>query len=95
MRGTYPRAARGRIVLQRLDPSRGWRNVARARVRAARASRRLARRSQRTHEPARRARARAGAAEDAPVAFVNVYRPAKATFFGPGLWGNPTYCGQS
>jgi len=35
-----------------------------------------------------------GAAAAAPVAFVNVYRPALATYFGPGLYGNKTYCGQ-
>ncbi|MEY2441318.1 MAG: rare lipoprotein, partial [bacterium] len=28
------------------------------------------------------------------VAFVNVYRPALATYYGPGLYGNKTYCGQ-
>ena len=39
-------------------------------------------------------RASAHAAQTAPVAVVNVYRPAMATFFGPGLYGNATYCGQ-
>ena len=96
VRGTFPRAARRRIVLQRLDPRRGWRNVARGRVRRTtrfavtwRADRsgRLSLRV--TH--ARRLRA----ADAAPVALVNVYRPASATFFGPGLFGNQTFCGQT
>ena len=96
VRGTYPRAARRRIVLERLDPKRGWRTVARGRVR--RTSRFAigwrADRSGRISLRVTRAR-RAGAAATAPVALVNVYRPANATFFGPGLYGNQTYCGET
>ena len=95
VRGTLPGAARRRIVLQRLDPRRGWRNVARTRVHRTerfavgwRADR-SGRISLRVIIPRR-----AGAAASAPVANVNVYRPALATFFGPGLYGNSTYCGQ-
>lgn len=40
------------------------------------------------------ARRRVSAAAAAPVAVVNVYRPSTATYYGPGLWGQPTYCGQ-
>ena len=97
VRGTLPGAARRRVVLQRLDPRGGWRNVARARVRSTeryrigwrpdRSGRISLRVALATHASAR-------AAEAAPVAVVNVYRPAMATFFGPGLYGNPTYCGQ-
>jgi rare lipoprotein A len=97
VRGTLPGGAHRRVVLQRLDPRRGWRNVARARVRST--QRYLIRwrpdRSGRiTLRVAFAKRASAQAAEAAPVAVVNVYRPAMATFFGPGLYGNPTYCGQ-
>jgi rare lipoprotein A len=97
VRGTLPGGAHRRIVLQRLDPRRGWRNVARARVRST--QRYLIRwrpdRSGRiTLRVAFAKRSSAQAAEAAPVAVVNVYRPAMATFFGPGLWGNPTHCGQ-
>ena len=97
VRGTLPGAAHRRVVLQRLDARRGWRDVARSRVhgteryrigwradRSGRISLRVA--------LARRRGAQAAAA--APVTFVNVYRPAQATFFGPGLYGNPTFCGQ-
>jgi rare lipoprotein A len=96
VRGTFPRAARQRIVLQRLDPERGWRNIARSRVhRTTRfAVDWRADRSGRVSLRVTRPR-RAGAADAAPVAFVNVYRPANATFFGPGLFGNPTFCGQT
>ena len=97
VRGTLPGAAHRRIVLQRLDPRRGWRNVARARVRSTqryligwrpdRSGRIILRVALLEH-------ASASAAQAAPVAVVNVYRPAMATFFGPGLYGNPTYCGQ-
>jgi hypothetical protein len=97
VRGTLPAAARRRIILQRLDPRRGWRNVARARVRTTTrfAVRWRADRSGRTSLRVVLARrAAAAAAATAPVAFVNVYRPTTATYFGPGLYGNPTYCGQ-
>jgi hypothetical protein len=95
VRGTLPGAARRRLILQRLDPRRGWRNVRRTRVHStsrfavgwhADRSGRIGLRVVIAH--------RASAAEAAPVANVNVYRPALATFFGPGLYGNATYCGQ-
>lgn len=96
VRGTLPGAAHRRAVLQRLDPRRGWRNIARTRVhgtgrfvehwradRSGRISLRVV--------VARRLHAGAMA----PVAMINVYRPAQATLFGPGLYGNPTYCGET
>lgn len=96
VRGTLPGAARRLVYLQRLDPKRGWRNVARTRVRSTR--RLLVRwRPQRSGPTSLRVviRRRGGAAATAPVATVNVYRPARATFFGPGLFGRQTFCGQS
>jgi rare lipoprotein A len=95
VRGTMPGAARRRAILQRLDPRRGWRNIARTRVHSTErfAVRWRADRSGRISLRVVVAR-RVSAAAAAPVANVNVYRPARATFFGPGLYGNMTYCGQ-
>jgi hypothetical protein len=95
VRGTMPGAARRRAILQRLDPRRGWRNIARTRVHS---TERFvvhwrADRSGRISLRVVVAR-RASAAAAAPVANVNVYRPALATYYGPGLYGNKTYCGQ-
>ncbi len=95
VRGTMPGAARRRVYLQRLDPKRGWRNVARARVRSTK--RLLIRwKPQRSGRTSLRVvlRRRVGAAGTAPVANINVYRPARATLFGPGLFGRQTFCGQ-
>ncbi len=94
VRGTFPGAARKRVILQRLDPRRGWRNVARTRVRST--ERFVAHwRADRSGRIGLRVviPRRADAAAATPVANVNVYRPTLATFFGPGLYGNATYCG--
>lgn len=95
VRGTLPGAARRRAILQRLDPRRGWRNIARTRVHSTErfVARWRADRSGRISLRVVIAR-RASAAAAAPVASVNVYRPALATYFGPGLYGNKTFCGQ-
>lgn len=96
VRGRMPRAPGRPIVLQRFDERHGWRDVRRSRVRA---DTRFAvgwrpDRSGRTAlrvVPVRRV----SAAAAAPIARVDVYRPALATFFGPGLYGRKTYCGQT
>ena len=98
VRGTFPGKARRRAVLQRLDARRGWRDVARTRVHSS--TRFDVRwRPTRTGRTSLRVvlarRAAVAAAAAAPVATVNVYRPAMATFFGPGLYGRATYCGQT
>lgn len=99
VRGTMPGAARRRVILERLDPRRGWRHVRGGRVRSnhhflirwrADLSGRV---SLRVVLAPRRHSARRVAAT-APVAQVNVYRPSRATFFGPGLYGRTTACGQ-
>jgi rare lipoprotein A (peptidoglycan hydrolase) len=96
VRGTMPGAAGRRIVLQRLDARRGWRSLARSRVH--RTERYdvhwRATISGRANLRVVLARRRVSAAAAVPLAVVNVYRPSTATFYGPGLWGNPTYCGQ-
>jgi hypothetical protein len=96
VRGTLPGAARRRIILQRLDARHGWRNLARSRVhRTERYDVRWrATISGRSNLRVVLARRRVSAAAAAPVAFVNVYRPGMATFYGPGLFGNMTSCGQ-
>jgi len=101
VRGTMPGAARRRVILQRRDSKGRWRNERRGRVRST--ERFLIRwptdRSGRLRlrvviVPRRRSVRHAAAAARAPVARVNVYRPSRATFFGPGLYGNKTACRQ-
>jgi len=95
VRGTLPGAARRRAILQHLDPRRGWRDVKRTRVHST--SRFVVGwRPDRSGPTSLRVvlARRAGAAAAPPVAIVNVYRPAQATYFGPGLYGRQTFCGQ-
>ena len=97
-RGTMPGGARREVVLQRLDKRRGWRNVARTRVRTTErfALRWRADRSGRISLRAILAHYRREAAADpAPIASLNVYRPALATYYGPGFFGRQTACGQT
>ncbi|HEX2772124.1 MAG TPA: septal ring lytic transglycosylase RlpA family protein [Micromonosporaceae bacterium] len=97
-RGTLPGAARRQVVLQRLDAKDGWRNVARARIhstgrfKVAWKADRMGRISLRAIVAGRRRAAASSAA--APIAKVMVYRPAMATFYGPGFFGQQTACGQ-
>jgi rare lipoprotein A (peptidoglycan hydrolase) len=96
-RGTMPGAAGRQVVLQQLDERRGWHAIARTRVRTtehfemrlrATSSGRISLRAVLTR------RGRTVAAQATPVASLNVYRPAKATFYGPGFFGQQTACGQ-
>jgi hypothetical protein len=94
-RGTMPRAAGRQVVLQRLDPLRGWRDVARTRVHST-ARFAVGWRPDVSGKISLRAvvaRRGAQAAGTAPVVQTTVYRPARATFFGPGLYGRETACG--
>jgi rare lipoprotein A len=96
VRGTMPGAARRTVILQRLDPRRGWRGVAASRVRS---TQRFVIRWQPDRSGrvrlravlARRSGAQAAAA--APVVAVTVYRPAMASYYGPGFFGRRTACG--
>ena len=98
-RGTLPGAARRQVVLQRLDPKRGWRNVGRTRVHST--SRfKVAWKADRTGRISLRAivagrRSASASSSAAPIARVTVYRPAMATFYGPGFFGRQTACGQT
>jgi hypothetical protein len=108
-RGTMPHAAHRQVILQRLDARRGWRNVARGRVRSSerflirwhadRSGRISLRAVLAPRKRNDRGRSRAAgpidkaAAASAPVVDVTVYRPAMATFYGPGFFGNQTACG--
>ena len=97
-RGTMPGGARREVILQRFDARRGWRNVARTRVRT---SERFAvswhaDRSGRISLRVVLARfQRSAVSTPVPVVSVNVYRPAQATFYGPGFFGRQTACGQT
>jgi hypothetical protein len=96
-RGTMPGGAGRDVILQRLDKRRGWRNVARGRVRTTDrfALRWRATGSGRISLRAVRSRyTRTAAADPPPIASVTVYRPALATYYGPGFFGRQTACGQ-
>lgn len=98
-RGTMPRGAGRRVVLQRLDPARGWRNVARARIRSTDRfsvrwkANRMGRISLRAILAGRRGAA--ASSSGGPIAKVMVYRKAMATWYGPGFFGQETACGQT
>ncbi|HVF77806.1 MAG TPA: septal ring lytic transglycosylase RlpA family protein [Solirubrobacteraceae bacterium] len=97
-RGTMPGGARRVVILQRLDKRRGWRNVARTRVRATERFE-VRWRADRSGRISLRAvlsgSRRAAAAGAPPIASITVYRPALATFYGPGFFGQQTACGQT
>ena len=97
-RGTMPGAQRRQVILQRLDPDHGWRNVARTRVHSTGRFKvgwkadRMGRISLRAVLRDRRGATASSAA--APTAKTTVYRAAMATFYGPGFFGQQTACGQ-
>jgi rare lipoprotein A len=111
VRGTMPGSPHRTVILQRLDGRRGWRNVARTRVRSSerflvswRADRsgQISLRAVIAARAARHAgRSRAATpidaqtAQSAPVVDVTVYRQAMASFYGPGFFGKQTACGQT
>jgi len=99
-RGTMPGAAGRKVVLQRLDLARGWRNVARARIRSTGRFEvkwkvdRVGRISLRAVAGGR-SRSALASGSAAPIAKVTVYRAAQATWYGPGFFGQQTACGQT
>jgi rare lipoprotein A len=107
VRGTMPGAVHREVILQRRDARRDWRNLARGRVRSSerflirwradrggRVSLRVIiaarKRGARHHRHARVAAATIAA----PVVDLTIFRPAKASFYGPGFFGRQTACGQ-
>jgi rare lipoprotein A len=100
-RGALPEVAPGGPVrIERLDPARGW--VAEATTAAGAGGTFVARwRPRVVGRFTVRAVAAAVAAGDpvraaaaAPTAPVTVFRPVVATWYGPGLYGHHTACGQ-
>src|SRR4051794_24623420 len=98
LRGTMPDVAPGGAVqIQRLDAVRGWVAEATTTVDAGGAfvarwrPRVVGRFTVRAVAGSEGARAAAAAAPTAPV---TVYRPARATWYGPGMYGHHTACGQ-
>jgi rare lipoprotein A len=97
--GTVPRRAHGRILrVQRFDEAgRRWRSEARTVVgRTGRFSVRWSPTvlcQQRIRATLQRRRA-ASVTTASPEVSVRVYKPGIATWYGPGLYGNTTACGQ-
>ena len=96
--GTFPGGAGRAVAVQRQDAKRGWVTVASATA-AADGSFTAVWTLDRVGLFAMRAvLAGAGAvqasAAQTPLIAVTGYRSAKATYFGPGLFGNRTACGQ-
>src|SRR3954451_18988259 len=98
LRGVLPDVPAGRRVqIQRLDATRRW--VAEATARAGSGGAFPARWRPRgvgrcTVRPVAGRNGIRAAASTAPTTPVTVYRPAVATWYGPGLYGRHTACGQ-
>jgi hypothetical protein len=97
LRGSLPDVPAGtRVQIQRLDPNEGWVDEATATATAGGAflarwrPRLLGRFTVRALAGGGEARAAAAV----PTAQLTVYRPARATWYGPGLYGRRTACGQ-
>jgi rare lipoprotein A len=97
LRGVLPDLTAGATVsIQRLDPVRGWvaETTAPAGAGGAFVASWRPRVVGRITVRAVAARDAVRAAAAAPTAPVTVYRPAVATWYGPGLYGHHTACGQ-
>jgi hypothetical protein len=97
-RGTMPGAGRHTVILQRLDPTHGWVDVAHSKVHSTGRfnigwrTDKMGRINLRAIVPGRPG---ATASSAPPIAKLTVYRPALATFYGPGFFGQQTACGQT
>jgi rare lipoprotein A len=97
LRGTLPDVpAGGTIQIQRLDPAAGW--VSAAATVAGAGGTFVARWRPRVigryTVRAVAAGSQVQAAAAAPTAPVTIYRAARATWYGPGLYGHTTACGE-
>jgi rare lipoprotein A len=97
--GTVPRRARGRVLrVQRYDEAAGrWRSEVSTVV--GRTGRFSVRWSPRVLGPQRlratlQRRRSASVTNASPEVAVRVFKPAMATWYGPGFYGNTTACGQ-
>ena len=99
LQGSLPAAAGRTVIVQRRDPRRGWLPIASAPAGPGGAFRavwtvdRIGLFPTRA-VPAAPVAAQAASAPQAPLTPVTGYRAAKATLFGPGLFGRRTACGQ-
>ena len=99
LQGSLPAAAGRTVVVQRRDPRRGWSAIATAaagadgRFEAVWTVDRIGLFPTRA-VPAAPVAAQAASAPQAALPAVTGYRAAKATLFGPGLFGRRTACGQ-
>ena len=95
VRGTLRPAAAGRVVLLQRRGAKGWGTIDKARTsRGGRFA--LRHRSRRVDTAAVRVRFAGDAGTKAAkrrVGRLNVYRPALASWYGPGLYGNQLGCG--
>ena len=96
--GNFPGSAGRDVAVQRQDPRRGWVTVARTTADPA-GNFSAVWKLNRVGLFAMRAvlagpAAMQASATQTPLIAVTGYRAAKATFFGPGLFGNRTACGQ-
>jgi rare lipoprotein A len=96
--GTLPSLSAGaRVRIQRLDAKTGWVNEATTTADAGGAfvarwrPKVVGRFTVRAQSSTGQIRAAGG---DAPTAQLTVYRPARTTWYGPGLYGRTTACGQ-
>jgi hypothetical protein len=97
MRGRVGREHAGaRVRVERHDPGRGWRAAGRAVVRrdGSFAAKWRPTRLGRTSLRALLARPGASSAAAPLTTQVTVYRPAIASWYGPGFWGRRTACGM-
>jgi rare lipoprotein A len=96
--GTFPGGAGRAVAVQRQDPRSGWVTVATTTADAAGNFSAVWKLDRVGLFAMRAVLAGDGAvqasASQTPLIAVTGYRPAKATFFGPGLYGNRTACGE-
>ena len=93
--GTLKPAAKGRTVSLQLRGAKGWRTVDRDRTDAAGRFRLVERLNESRSVPARLRFAgdATNAAVTRSLGRLNAYRSASASWYGPGLYGNPLGCG--
>src|SRR6478735_9009123 len=87
--------ARHTVVLQRQQPDGSWKRVARTTATSSGAFAAHWRADTLGATTVRAVTAGAQAASNPLTATLTVYRPARATWYGPGFYGKQTACGQT